>query len=357
MSEKQLSASDVTKICEGVFRNIADRARRNNSFYKMSYNKFVNISNPKWKDNEDVVNESNNKNVYISTLSLTNLIKNYSLCGTLDDTKKKIGDRNCLQILEPIAISDIVYNRNTYVHKTLYPKETFISDPFVDNFYIKKDNNNKHNNNNDDLQVLFSIKVGLQFKNKGMRMQTFYIVSNVSASGIKNKLYSWFTWKSQKDIKMKQSTYESLINNMTDIVFADSVYNNVNDEVDYYSISKDDFPYLKQGMLERQFTNVPNEVEDSFRNYSIYMEDPSVIKIVGDEVKTISTKKVSFHVVNNDRMTESFDKEAFFTFDIRDSDFQEVMAMPTTVSSIRKEEYNQLKLYQKDPSTYVKQKK
>ncbi|MBS0285935.1 MAG: ATP-binding protein [Proteobacteria bacterium] len=390
MKEKNFSPSDISKLCENVFRIVGDRARRNGSFYKMDYSTFCDKQCNLKDDDKNFIPKAlyENINVHISTLSLTKIMSKPKAC-------KKVSDRNCIVPIKLPEIKQIVldlgeedYYPEIFTHKLFVGKETFISDPNIEDFWI----NEKEFEDPDTLEVLFKIKIGVQ-KNlvkyefvdqyspdKTILLeptisttQEFYVRSSISKRGLGQKWFTWESWKPsvfggdnvgelEKKYKKRRSTYEELINNMTELIIVeDDVGSQKKYYINTFRLDSELYYGLKNKMLIFDYDKDNGEEElyrktrfvefckSCYMNKNIRVElesigvnEPSLI-VRGDEIEIKKEKEMFVR-------GEEQDKETFFTFDIRYEDFE--TELYKTPSSIRMEEYAELIEYKKDPSTY-----
>jgi SpoVK/Ycf46/Vps4 family AAA+-type ATPase len=341
MHNKSYSPSDISKVCSSVFRIVGDRARKNNTFYKMNYNTFLEDTNSNSK--------GINKEFYMSTLSLTNLIK--------DSEQKRKDIENNLLLIKPLTSKDyksITVGNITFINKSELAVETFLNDPYVDTFYIKNPNENDKT-----LQVLFKIEIGFQFMDGTTDTKEFYIISSINKRKLEDGVFSWlgsyvpFTHKKtvieknreKREKEIKLSSYEELINNMTVLLYKPK---NSNSNEFYVSDNVFDNDF-KNSLKNRQFVNVNDDYKKSFHDYSI---ESTGKYDLGDRPLFLSEKisPVFIYAKTDSKRDYVINKDAFFTFDIRDSDFEDETLR--TAGSVKKSEYAELKEYEKDPSTY-----
>jgi MoxR-like ATPase len=364
MQVNKFSPSDVNKLCGNIFRIVGDRARRNASFYRMTYAQFCDKTCNITENDGVPIPESlyKNINVHISTLSLTN-----------KELREKFNNRNNVVPIKRPKVSQIRFTfkekTRIFIHKSLAAQETFINDPSIEDFWI---NQQSQKNPDTPLEVLFKIKVGVQktlnIEPKQGPIQTtqdLYIISTISKRGLREKWFSWESWKPtwgfggksletlEKKNKEKQSMYESLIENMSQFIFKDvdgQYYTNYGDRDMYAKLREQ----LKQKMLIFNYdeSNSKAFYDTSFKEGcwecpQVTGEWPLLSKEDQDKVKF----ELDEITVAGEFMAEP-DKETFFTFDLRDDDFENQLSK--TASSIKTEEYNELIKYKKDPSNYKK---
>jgi len=334
MNEKNYSPSDVSKVCSSIFRNVGDRARKNNTFYKTNYNAF--------SKEIGKTNNTKSKNIFISTLSLTELMKN---------SQKRQEIENNLTLIQPLTSNDyksITVGNISYINKSLLGIETFLNDPNVDTFYI-------YNADHNIIQVLFKIDIGFQYSDETTDTKEFYIMSSIDKKKLENGMFSWLGnynpfGKKQltKEEKEKNlSSYEELINNMSQLLYRPPNRNSTK----FYIADTFDNKF-KNSLKNRQFTEVDLDYKNNFQAYVDVEAEGKfdfTTSIFTGRID-IEFEKVSSESDSERLERESINKDAFFTFDIRDSDF--IGETARTAGSVKASEYTELLKYQEDPSIY-----
>ena len=357
LAEKKFSPSDVTNLVKNVIRNVADRSRKNNTFYKVPFNQFI--------KKEYTINGGNiietptrsNKTVYISTMSLSDSTRinldNLPLCN--GETKE------CKTVLEQPSIKSIKINGGNggsgvseYINKSLYPKETYLNDEFVKEFYIDSKIQEKN-----ELRVLFPVDIDVQYADGSSELKKFYIQSRVNTDLIKSGWLSWISFgklgksMTNEDKKKKLSAYETLVQNMIALYVPNSETSRNNETIVRCNVKTNINNAIKTSLMKRVLADL--STDNIRKTIDMFELERQLIgtNIEIMEFEGFDRNEVDLTLHRNNEKSDSFvDKEAFFTLDIRDSDFLEVLA--TTASSIKEEEYKELKKYQEDPTKYVK---
>ena len=350
LAEKKFSPSDITNLVKNVIRNVADRSRKNNTFYKVPFNQLIKKEYT-IKDGKMVESAAlSDKSIYISTLSLAESTK-----INLDSLPLCNGElKECKTVLEHPLTKLIKVNGVEYLNKSLYPKETYLNDEFVKEFFIDSKTQEKN-----EIRVLFPVDIDIQYADGSNELKKFYIQSRINTDLIKSGWLSWISFgkfgsMSNEDKKKKLSTYETLIQNMTALYIPNFEMANSQDNQTIINCNvKTDINYaIKSCLAKRVFAD--KSIDNARRTIDKFVLERRIVgtNIEIDEFENFDRGETTLTLDNNVKQTENFiDKEAFFTLDIRDSDFLEVLS--TSSSSIKEDEYKELKKYQEDPTKYV----
>jgi SpoVK/Ycf46/Vps4 family AAA+-type ATPase len=348
LAEKKFSPSDVSMLVKNVLRNVADRARQNNNFYKTQ----VNLLLPQ---------EKSDKVIYISTLCIPEKdIINLKPCD-------EASTEACKKILELPKIEFATLDNTKYINKSLYPKETYLSDPMVKEFFIKE------GSETNNITVLFPVDIQLKYSDDTEQLKKFYIISKIDTTYLKQ---GWLRWLGNKatlgffgrkqemtaDEKKQLSAYQTLVYNMETLLMVESLEQKNGQELIkcksklIKTSPESSIGLIKQSLAEGVFQDKDNNVNKDLTNF-LLLQDPNIYGGQGDVKFGLfdGGEKTIILTENTIKKDPTIKKDAFFTLDIRNSDFVELL--PLTQSSIKEAEYKELKEYEKDPTKYVKKTK
>ena len=347
MRNANFSASDVSMLCKRVFRNVAERARKNYTFYKMDYSSFVDKGYKNERIAVDV--EGGQVPIYLSLMSMTHMSDQELIkCSTSDPI-------DCLISIGYPPYASITTGKKTktkFVHKSKISKETFLNAENISDFYI-----NKESLNTNEYKVLFPITIALKSgeeKEKGGQYFIETIITEDQLRSIRNKELGW-KYNPLKIFRRKKLTlYEMLINNMIDKGY---LYGQ-NSEGQWKQIWKqEDIKQIKESLLSQVFeiSNEYSNLMDYYEKGNFVTDDPNPIGrgTTSPYNYNVEAITIEFEPESRDESDfRDFNNEAFLTFDIRDLDFEDAYR-ENSKGSVKDIDYKNIKEYKKNPQGFT----